>query len=205
MPVTNGEFVQSQGKDLPLLLTTDDCRGKTFIITGGYSGIGYETAKHLINLQSARVILAVRDLKRGEEAKRTLEELTAKTSVVQVYELDLSSLKSVKAFVDKVTADLDRIDGLIANAAIGLTDWRESEGYETQLTVNLISNVLLMALIMPFLRETGKKLGTVPRIVFLGTIATFLTPKPLLALVTGDDVLNDLNDREKWQSSINDR
>ena len=205
MPVTASENIQSQKKELPFLLTSDDCDGKTFVITGAYSGIGYETAKHLVELQAARVIIAVRDLKRGEEAKASLERATGRSGVVEVYELDLSSFDSVKAFIDRLKANLDRVDALIANAAIGLTDWREVDGYETQLRVNLVSNVLLMALIVPFLQDTGKKLRITPRIIFVGTVAPFLHPKPLLANVDTEDIVADLNDRVKWESSIMER
>lgn len=204
MPVTTGEFSSSQSKELPLLLNTGDCEGKTYVITGAYSGIGYETAKHLVQLQAARVILAVRDLKRGQEAKRTLEEACGRPDVVQVYELDLSSFASVQEFAEKVTKELDRVDSLVLNAALGLTAWSEAEGFETQLTVNTISNFLLMSLLFPYLQKTGRDLGFVPRVVFIGSIATFLTPNDLVSDI-GDDVLDGLSQRDKWESRIVDR
>ena len=204
MPVTSAEFAKSQSKELPLLLNAGDCEGKTYVITGGYSGIGYETAKHLVELQAARVILAVRDLKRGDEAKRTLEEAHGRTNVVHVYELDLSSFASVQTFAEKVTRELDRVDGLVLNAALGLTAWSEDEGFETQLTVNSISNFLLTSLLFPYLQNTGKDLGILPRVVFIGSIATFLTPSDLIGDI-GDDMLDSLSQRDKWESRIVDR
>lgn len=204
MPVTSAEFAKSQSKELPLLLNAGDCEGKTYIITGGYSGIGYETAKHLVELQAGRVVLAVRDLKRGDEAKRILEEASGRTDVVHVYELDLSSFASVQTFAEKVTQELDRVDGLVLNAALGLTAWSEDEGFETQLTVNSISNFLLMSLLFPYLQNTSKDLGFVPRVVFIGSIATFLTPSDLIGNI-GDDILDSLSQRDKWESRIVDR
>lgn len=205
MPLTPQEFAQCQAKDLPLLLTSDDCTGKTYIVTGGYSGIGYEVAKHLLKLQAARVVIAVRDLKRGEAAKKTLEQETGREHAVDVFQLDLASYKSVKAFVDRCKKDLERVDGLVANAAIGQGKWTETEGMETSLVVNLISNLLLLALMVPYLQETGKTLGITPVVTFLGSSGVLLVPKPLLGEVDPKNIIGDLNYRSKWEAQIKDR
>lgn len=205
MPFTPEEFAKCQAKELAVPLTAEDCTGKTYIITGAYSGIGYECAKHLLKLQAARVIIAVRDLKRGEAAKKTLEKETARENAVEVYQLDLSSYDSVKAFAERVKKDVERVDGLLANAAIGVGSWTETEGQETSLVVNFISTVLVVSLLIPHLEETGKTLGIKPVITFLGSSGVFLAPKPLLENVDQKNIFGDLNERSKWEPLIKDR
>lgn len=205
MPLTPQEFAQCQAKDLPLLLTTEDCTGKTYVVTGAYSGIGYEVAKHLLKLQAARVVIAVRDLKRGEAAKKTLETETGRENAVEVFQLDLGSYDSVRAFADRCKRDLERIDGLVANAAVGLATWSETEGFETSLVVNFVSNILLLALLVPYLQETGKTLGIKPVVTFLGSSGVLLAPKPLLGDVDQKNILTDLNNRSKWEPTLKDR
>lgn len=205
MPLTPQEFAQCQAKDLPLLLTTEDCTGKTYVVTGAYSGIGYEVAKHLLKLQAARVVIAVRDLGRGEAAKKTLETETGRENAVEVFQLDLASYDSVRAFAGRCTRDLERIDGLVANAAVGLATWSETEGFETSLVVNFVSNILLLALLVPYLQETGKTLGIKPVVTFLGSSGVLLAPKPLLGDVDQKNILTDLNNRSKWEPTLKDR
>ena len=54
---------------LPVVPTTNDCNGKTYIVTGSNTGLGFECAKHFVQLSAKRVILAVRTVDKGEAAK----------------------------------------------------------------------------------------------------------------------------------------
>lgn len=205
MPVTYTEWVQSQGKDLPLLLKADQCTGKTFIVTGANTGIGYECARHLVSSQSARVILAVRDLNKGKAAKASIEAETKRQDVVDVQKLDLTSFDSVKSFASKMESGADRIDAVIANAAVSNGSWLEAEGVEMCLTVNILSNFLLMALLAPQIKAKRSSAESIPSFTFVGSIGTFLSPKPLLADVNRNDIFKDMNDRSKWDSRLEDR
>ena len=88
--------------------------GKTVIITGSNTGIGKETALDLAR-RGARVILACRDAKRGEEAAEHVRKTTGNGNVL-FESLDLASLESVKNFADKINKNEERLDILINNA-----------------------------------------------------------------------------------------
>ncbi len=91
--------------------------GKTVIITGANCGIGYETALDLAK-RNARIILACRDPKKGQDAVDKIRE-ESKNDNVELEILNLSSLKSIKEFSDRILSKLDRLDILVNNAGIG--------------------------------------------------------------------------------------
>lgn len=72
-----------QYQKLPILVDSTTCVGKTYVITGGNSGLGLETARHLVAASAERVILGVRRIKAGEEAKVDIEKTTGRKGVVQ--------------------------------------------------------------------------------------------------------------------------
>ena len=150
-----------------------DLSGKTIIVTGANIGLGKETARHLANMNPARLILAVRSIEKGQEAADDIKR-TSKCNSVEVWELDLGSFASVKAFAKRVDSQLDRLDILIENAGIATDRWQESEdGYESTLQVNVISTVMLALLCLPKLRQTVKTFGIKPRIVLVGSEVHF--------------------------------
>lgn len=72
-----------QYRKLPILADESTCSGKTYIVTGGNSGLGLETARHLVEFKASRVILAVRNLTAGENAKKDIEQTTDRKGVVE--------------------------------------------------------------------------------------------------------------------------
>lgn len=77
--------------------------GRRFIVTGANSGTGRETARRLA-LAGAEVVLAVRSLEKGEEAKTAIQR-EAPAAVLDVRQLDLADIASVRAFAAGVVAD----------------------------------------------------------------------------------------------------
>lgn len=73
-----------QYRKLPILANESTCSGKTYIVTGSNSGLGLETARHLVKSSATTVVLAVRNLTSGENAKKELEKSTGKTGVIKV-------------------------------------------------------------------------------------------------------------------------
>jgi NAD(P)-dependent dehydrogenase (short-subunit alcohol dehydrogenase family) len=125
--------------------------GKWAIVTGANSGIGFHTALELARA-GADVTLAVRDVKRGEEARQQMmaEQLRGKVVVEQ---LDLSSLASVRSFADRVASKKRPLDLLVNNAGIMALPEREvtADGFEKQLGTNHLGHFALTGLLLPLL------------------------------------------------------
>ncbi|KAI1850133.1 hypothetical protein JX266_004512 [Neoarthrinium moseri] len=156
-----------QYQKLPILADESTCSGKTYIVTGSNSGLGLETARHLVEFSAACVILAVRNLTAGDNAKKEIERSTGRSGVVQVWHLDMASSESVETFAKKASAELDRIDGFVANAGVMNDTWSTAEGMETSITVNVINTLFLGALMLPKLSDSGRKFGMKPTLLFV--------------------------------------
>ncbi len=92
--------------------------GRTFVITGANSGIGLEAARDLTS-RGAHVILAVRDVGKGEQARRTLPE----PGTSSVVELDLADLDSVASGAKALAAEHSSVSALVCNAAARRPTW----------------------------------------------------------------------------------
>lgn len=137
---------------------THSFAGQTIIVTGSNVGLGLEAARYFVRLDAEKVILAVRNVSAGEEAKKSIEQSTGKKNVCEVWELDLASYASVQAFAKRASTELSRIDVLLENAGISTNEFRLAENHERTITVNVISTFLLGLLLLPKLEETSDKL-----------------------------------------------
>src|SRR5882724_6606406 len=112
-----------------------DQTGRTAVITGANTGLGYETAAALA-AKGAHVVLAVRNVEKGEEAARRIEQRNPGASVA-VQELDLTSLDSIRAAADELRSKHDSIDLLINNAGVMFTPKETTkDGFELQFGTN---------------------------------------------------------------------
>ena len=135
-------------------LFTKDLSGERYVVTGANSGIGFEVAKQLAK-QGAEVVLACRRPDEGEKAAAEIRE-EAPDAKVEVRELDLGSLDSVRAFAKGFTADHDRLDGLLNNAGVMNTDeGRTKDGFELQLGINHLGHFLLTELLLDTLKASA--------------------------------------------------
>ncbi|KAL4867694.1 hypothetical protein BDV12DRAFT_117313 [Aspergillus spectabilis] len=159
--------VPNQPRDLPFLATRESTSGKTYIVTGANTGLGFEASKHLVNLGAKKVILAVRSITSGEAAKQKIDDATGTTDIADVWALDLSSYDSVKAFAKRAITELDRIDAVIENAAVAIAEHKLAEGHILPLTVNVLSTFLLAVLLLPKLKESAEQYGILPRLVIV--------------------------------------
>jgi NAD(P)-dependent dehydrogenase (short-subunit alcohol dehydrogenase family) len=141
---------------------TTSFANKTVIITGSNTGLGKEAARHIARLGAETLILAVRSLEKGEAAKRDIELSTkCGKDVIQVWQLDLTNYSSVLKFVERAQT-LQRIDALLANAAIATMTFAMAEDNESTLTVNVISTFLLVLGMLPKMKNTAQKFGVRP-------------------------------------------
>jgi NAD(P)-dependent dehydrogenase (short-subunit alcohol dehydrogenase family) len=117
-----------------------DMAGRVVVVTGASSGIGAITASELARA-GARVVLAVRDVAKGEAAAA---EMAGETDVRQ---LDLTSLASVREFAAGWTGNLDI---LINNAGIMMVpEGRTADGFELQIGTNHLGHFALTNLLLP--------------------------------------------------------
>ena len=137
-----------------------DQRGRVAVVTGANSGLGLVTATELAR-RGGRVVLAVRDVAAGEEAARRIG------GDVEVRELDLASLASVRVFAAKLAADHPTIDLLVNNAGVVLLGQRRTsaDGYELQLATNMLGHFALTGLLLDNLAAAREA-----RVVNLGSI-----------------------------------
>jgi NAD(P)-dependent dehydrogenase (short-subunit alcohol dehydrogenase family) len=142
-------------------------RGRIFLVTGGTSGIGFETAKALA-AAGAQVVIASRDA--AERGAEVLASIYLDTPGAQLrYErFDLSDLATVRALGARLRATLPRLDGLINNAGIMEPPERgiSASGLEMQFAVNYLGHFALTAELLPLLRRSNA-----PRVVTLSSIA----------------------------------
>jgi NAD(P)-dependent dehydrogenase (short-subunit alcohol dehydrogenase family) len=118
--------------------------GRTFVVTGANSGIGRAAAREL-GRAGARVVLAVRDTAKGEQAAASIEGQT------EVRRLDLADLGSVRAFADAWEGDLDV---LVNNAGLmAVPEQRTKDGFEMQIGTNHLGHFALTNLLLPHVTD----------------------------------------------------
>ena len=151
-------------------IPTASFKGKTVIVTGASSGLGLEACRWMIRLGVSQIILACRNVEKGEAAAKELQTSTSCPSdTLKLWHLDLSSYASVNAFSDRVKAELPRLDVLIANAGLGTRTFRTTEDNEETIMTNVVAMSLLAFLLHPKLRETATKFNTQTHITVTGS------------------------------------
>ena len=156
-----------------------DLTGKLAVVTGGYSGIGLETTRALAGA-GARVVVPAR-------RRETAEEALAGIEGVEVDELDLGDLESVRAFAERFLATGRRIDLFIANAGImACPETRVGPGWEAQFATNHLGHFALVNRLWPAIAEGA-------RVVSLSSRGHHYSP------IRWDDVHFETG-YEKWQA-----
>jgi NAD(P)-dependent dehydrogenase (short-subunit alcohol dehydrogenase family) len=133
-----------------------DLSNKTYVITGTSSGIGtvlaYELAK-----RGAKVIAGNRNVAKAQKAMTAIRSSTDDLSRFAILPLDISSLRSVREFAEKINSDstITQIDGLVLNAGImALPERKESvDGFELQMATNVLGHHLLTSLLMDKIKQ----------------------------------------------------
>ncbi|XP_063829761.1 retinol dehydrogenase 11-like [Ostrinia nubilalis] len=136
---------------LVLTLRTCTCKsnldGKTVVITGGNTGIGFETAKILAE-RGARVVIASRNVSKSQAAVQAIIAATGNKKV-ECKSLDLSKFSSIKRFADDFNENYDRLDILINNAGFSTFEQVKTEdGIEKVMQVNHVGHVYLTNLLL---------------------------------------------------------
>lgn len=139
-----------------------DLSGKTYLITGGNSGIGLEAAK-MLGKAGGDIVIASRDPVKGEAAVDTVGEVSA--GKVAQLTLDLADLSSVRSAAEEARGRFGSIDALINNAGIMQTpETRTTDGYELQLATNHLGHFLWTGLLFDRVDQDHGRIVTVTSI-----------------------------------------
>jgi len=180
IPVASNFNRKSTGQEV---LAGINLKGKVVIVTGGYSGIGLETTRALAE-KGAKIIVPVRS------KQKAIDNLATIKGEVQTALMDLSDLKSIYAFADKMITELDRLDILINNAGImACPETRVGSGWEAQFGVNHLGHFALTNALMPLLKKT---LGV--RVVSLSSTAHKMSD------IRWEDIHYESGNYDKWQA-----
>jgi NAD(P)-dependent dehydrogenase (short-subunit alcohol dehydrogenase family) len=130
-----------------------DQSGRIAIVTGANTGLGFDTARALA-AHGARVVLAVRDTAKGNDAAARITA-AAPSAQVDVAHLDLGSLASIRTAADELGRAYPRIDLLINNAGVMYTSPRQltSDGFEVQFGTNHLGHFALTGLLLDHLLQ----------------------------------------------------
>jgi NAD(P)-dependent dehydrogenase (short-subunit alcohol dehydrogenase family) len=131
--------------------------GKRILVTGVSAGLGVETARALA-AHGAHVVGAARDLGKAQAATEQVRtEAAAGGGGLELVELDLASLKSVRACADALLAKGEPFDVIIANAGVMATPFGHTvDGFETQFGTNHIGHFVLVNRIASLIRFGGR-------------------------------------------------
>jgi NAD(P)-dependent dehydrogenase (short-subunit alcohol dehydrogenase family) len=167
-----------------------DLSGRWVLVTGASAGIGQERAR-AVAAHGGNVILGVRDVAKGERAAEPVRAAAATTTgaSVELRQVDLASLESVRAFTDAVRADHDRLDVIVANAGVMATpEGRTADGFETQFGTNHLGHFLLVNRVRPLLGDRP------------GRIVNLSSSGHRFSDVVLDDVNFDRTPYDAWQA-----
>ncbi|KAK2743806.1 hypothetical protein FQN57_004743 [Myotisia sp. PD_48] len=200
--------------------------GKTVLITGGTSGLGFEAAKKYISLGVASLIIGCRNAERGSEVKKLLEERSRQhikqrtlgndsgsddIARIHIWPLDMSSYDSVKSFAERVDSQVSRLDIALLNAGtFRKTYTRSMEGWESTVQVNALSTALLGLLLLPKLRQSRDAVTGNPAVLTLISSGSFRLAKAEELQPKNTDIgdsnsetsiLQHLNDEQQFRAA----
>lgn len=149
--------------------------GKTILVTGANTGLGFEAAVHYASKGCSKLILAVRTQEKGEDAKqRILAKCGRKVEglSISILTVDLAHFDSVQAFakaLERETATTG-LDIALLNAGLGYPKYTPGpHGYETALQVNVLGTALMALHVLPILRQTEATAKDPPHLTFVNS------------------------------------
>ncbi len=131
-----------------------DLHGQLAVVTGANSGTGWETTRALAQ-RGAQVVMAVRSVEKGKTARDAILR-ESPDSNIEVMELDLSSLASIRQFSDRFVNRFSSISLLINNAGVmGVPYTKTKDGFELQFGTNHLGHFALTGHLFPVLLASG--------------------------------------------------
>jgi NAD(P)-dependent dehydrogenase (short-subunit alcohol dehydrogenase family) len=164
-----------------------DQSGKTVLITGANSGLGFHEARVMAG-KGATVVMGCRNMKKGELA---LERIRSAGPAVEpvLMQLDLASLKGIRSFAGEFRKKFKRLDILINNAGVMVPPYgRTEDGFELQIGTNHFGHFALTGLLLDLAMQTPNS-----RVVSVSSLAH------KMGFINFDDI-NSENKYSKWSA-----
>ncbi|SFR35920.1 NAD(P)-dependent dehydrogenase, short-chain alcohol dehydrogenase family [Yoonia tamlensis] len=136
--------------------------GKTYIITGGNAGVGFQASRILLS-KGATVVMLNRSAEKSKAAIKDLQDTFGSDAAVSFIRMDLSDLASVRNAAAEVNAKVARIDAVICNAAIAQVPVQELtvDGFESQLGTNHYGHFVLCGMLFDRIAQTQGRIVVV--------------------------------------------
>jgi NAD(P)-dependent dehydrogenase (short-subunit alcohol dehydrogenase family) len=170
--------------------TTDDIpdlTGNIALVTGGNSGLGFETVKALAG-KNAHTVLACRNVEKGHAAQDQISQQMPDASI-EVMQLDLASLASVRQFAEEFLLKHNQLNILVNNAGVMATPYQTTvDGFELQFGTNHLGHFALTGLLLNALLNTSNS-----RVVAVSSIAE------QMGQINFDDLMSE-NSYERWRA-----
>lgn len=171
--------------------------GKTVLLTGGTSGLGFEAALKYLNLGVKSLIIGCRDREVGRRAQDELERRTRRLGVIQMWHLDMRTFKSVVEFAARVNKEVLHLDIALLNAGVFHRHYAVSpDRWEDTLQVNTLSTTLLALQLLPKLQASST--DDAPAHLAVVSSAQFTRVKAG-SLNTEISLLDHLNDQDNFK------
>ncbi|KAK6534380.1 hypothetical protein TWF281_005703 [Arthrobotrys megalospora] len=188
---------------LPRVPSSTDLSGQSVLITGSNTGIGFENARQFLELKASPVYLGVRSVEKGEEAKKQLlndpnVKKNNPDAVVEVYQVDLASFDSVASFAKRFS-EVKKLNIAVLNAGLSFFKYvPTSDGYETVLQVNYLSNSLLAAHLLPLLKAGAAASGKPSHLAFVSSKMQNLTSLKKDSIKPDENIVDWFNNKANF-------
>ncbi|KAI0429065.1 short-chain dehydrogenase/reductase [Xylaria sp. FL1042] len=141
--------------------------GKTVLVTGANTGLGFQAAQKYAALGAERLILGVRSLSKGETAREAITHATGYSKI------------DILTKLENLT---NKLDVALLNAGVGNPTYQQSaSGWETAVQVNVLSTALMAVLLLPILRSTAAP-GSTPHLTFVNSNGHALAKREWLGM-----------------------
>ncbi|KAK2051504.1 short-chain dehydrogenase/reductase [Colletotrichum caudatum] len=175
-------------------------QGKTVLVTGANTGLGFEAAVKYAALGAEKVILGVRSARKGEDAKKRIMDISGRSpDAIIILQVDLVDFGSVKSFVRDLEKLTSKLDVALLNAGLGNPTYEKSGGWEMSVKVNVLSTALMAILLLPLLRSSAADGGPAPHLTFVNSHGHSMVSKDS-PLVDGS-LLRTANDEKTWETN----
>lgn len=171
-------FIKSQlFHKIKLPPASTNLSGKVAVVTGGGNGLGFQCCRQLLKLNLSYLIITVRSLRKGEEARAQLLE-EHPNAQIDLWELEMGSYGSIQALVRR-TEQLERLDIAILNAGLVKAEFElnASTGHEETIQINYLSTMLLSILLLPVLKSKSPA-GSPGRLTIVGSGTAYFAAFP---------------------------